>query len=152
MAARQKSSNSRSSGMRSGRGRNSASGSSDSGRGNSRGSRGSSGGNNSASSMVLQLVGGVVGDSLSETVSNLKNKVTEQVEIHGQEYLESARDHIQDATTKVVKWGKEHPVKTVAAAAALIAVAGFLYATLHGKAGQVAQATRSKLKAASAAG
>ena len=152
MAARQKSSKSRSSTMRSGRGRSSASNDMDSGRGGSRSSRGSRGGNNSASSMVLQLVGGVVGDSLSETVSNLKNKVTEQVEIHGQEYLESARDRIQDATTKVVKWGKEHPVKTVAAAAALIAVAGFLYATLHGKAGQVAQATKSKLKAASAAG
>ncbi len=121
-------------------------------RGSDSDSGGSRGGSGSASSMVLQLVGGVVGDSLSETVSNLKNKVTEQVEIHGQEYLESAHDRIQDATTKVVKWGKEHPVKTVAAAAALIAVAGFLYATLHGKAGQVAQATRSKLKAASAAG
>lgn len=115
-------------------------------------SRSSRGGSDSASAMVLQLVGGVVGDSLSESVSNLKNKVTEQVSIHGQEYLESARDHITDATAKVVKWGKEHPVKTVAAAAALIAVAGFLYATLHGKAGQVAQTTKSKLKAASAAG
>jgi hypothetical protein len=109
-------------------------------------------GSESASSMVLQLVGGVVGDSLSETVSNLKNKVTEQVEIHGQEYLESARERITEATAKVVKWGKEHPVKTVAAAAALIAVSGFLYATLHGKAGQVAQKTKAKLKAAAGAG
>lgn len=104
-------------------------------------------GKDSASSMVLQLIGGVVGDSLSESVSNLKNKVTEQVSIHGQEYLESARDRITDATSQVVKWGKKHPVKTVAAAAALIAVSGFLYATLHGKAGQVAKETKSKLKA-----
>lgn len=106
----------------------------------------------SASSMVLQLIGGVVGDSLSESVSNLKNKVTEQVSIHGQEYLESARERITEATAKVVKWGKEHPVKTVAAAAALIAVSGFLYATLNGKAGQVAQQTKSKLKAAAGHG
>jgi ElaB/YqjD/DUF883 family membrane-anchored ribosome-binding protein len=138
MATRQKSSKSRSTGARAGRGRSSGSS-------NSRGG-------GSASSMVLQLVGSVVGDSLSETVSNLKNKVTEQVEIHGQEYLETAHERITDATAKVVKWGKEHPVKTVAAAAALIAVAGFLYATLHGKAGQVAKATKQKLKAASAAG
>lgn len=147
MAARTKSSQSRSTGSRSGRGRSgNTSNESTGGRG-----RGSRGGSNSASSMVLQLVGGVVGDSLSETVSNLKDKVTEQVSIHGQEYLESARERITDATQKVVKWGKEHPVKTVAAAAALIAVAGFLYATLNGRAGQVAQSTKAKLKAASAA-
>jgi ElaB/YqjD/DUF883 family membrane-anchored ribosome-binding protein len=106
----------------------------------------------SASSMVLQLIGSVVGDSLSESVSNLKNKVTEQVSIHGQEYLESARERITEATSKVVKWGKEHPVKTVAAAAALIAVTGFLYATLNGKAGQVARQTKSKLKVSAGQG
>ena len=89
--------------------------------------------NDSSSSMVLQLIGGVVSDSLSESVSNLKSKVTEQVSIHGEEYLESARERITEATTKVVEWGRKHPVKTVAAAAALIAVSGFLYATLHGK-------------------
>lgn len=105
-------------------------------------------GDDSASSMVLQLIGGVVGDSLSESVSNLKSKVTEQVSIHGQEYLESARERITEATSQVVEWGKKHPVKTVAAAAALIAVSGFLYATLHGKAGQIAKETKSKLKAA----
>lgn len=111
-------------------------------------STGSEKGNGSASSMVLQLIGGVVGDSLSESVSNLKSKVTEQVAIHGQEYLESARERITEVTSQVVEWGKKHPVKTVAAAAALIAVSGFLYATLNGKAGQVAQQTKSKLKAA----
>lgn len=115
-------------------------------------SRSSAKNKDSASSMVLQLIGGVVGDSLSESVSNLKTKVTEQVSIHGQEYLESARERITEATTKVVKWGKEHPVKTVAAAAALIAVSGFLYATLNGKVGQIAQETKSKLKAAAGRG
>ncbi|MBA3697393.1 MAG: hypothetical protein H0W78_00805 [Planctomycetes bacterium] len=106
--------------------------------------------NKSASSMVLQLVGDMVGDSLSESVSNLKSKVADQVAIHGEEYLESAHESITDITSKVVAWGKKHPVKTVAAAAALIAVSSFLYATLNGKAGQVAQQTRSKLKAAAA--
>ena len=38
------------------------------------------------------------------------------------------------------------------AAAALIAVAGYLHATLHGKAGQVAQNTTAKPEAAGAAG
>lgn len=106
----------------------------------------------SASSMVLQLIGSVMSDSLSESVANLKSKVTEQVSIHGQEYLESARERITEATTKVVEWGKKHPVKTVAAAAALIAVSGFLYATLNGKAGQVAQQSKSRLKAAAGNG
>ncbi len=105
-------------------------------------------GNDSASSMVLQLIGSVVGDSLSDSVSNLKSKVSEQVSIHGQEYLESARERITDATTQIVEWGKKHPVKTVAAAAALIAVSGFLFATLNGKASQVARETKSKLKSA----
>lgn len=105
-------------------------------------------GNDSASSMVLNLIGGVVSDSLSESVANLKSKVSEQVSIHGEEYLDSARERITEATAKVVEWGRKHPVKTVAAAAALIAVSGFLYATLHGKAGQVARKTKAKLKAA----
>ena len=121
------------------------------GAGRTRTGRGSSG-KDSASSMVLQLVGGIVSDSLSESVSNLKTKVADQVAIHGEEYLESAHERITEITSKVVAWGKKHPVKTVAAAAALIAVSGFLYATLNGKAGQVAQQTKSKLKAAAAHG
>ena len=112
----------------------------------------SSKGSESASSMVLQLIGGVVGDSLAESVSNLKSKVTEQVSIHGQEYLDSARERITDATAQVFEWGKKHPVKTVAAAAALIAVSGFLYATMHGSAGQIVKKSKAKLKAASARG
>lgn len=98
----------------------------------------------SASSMILQLVGGVMGDSLSDTVSNLKSKVADQVAVHGEEYLDSAREHISEATAKVVEWGKKHPVKTVAAAAALIAVSGFLYATLNGKAGMMAAKASAK--------
>lgn len=109
-------------------------------------------GSDSSSSMVMQLIGGVVGDSLSETVSNLKSKVTEQVSIHGQEYLDSARERITDATSQVFEWGKKHPVKTVAAAAALIAVSGFLYATMHGSAEQVVQKSKAKLKAAAGRG
>ena len=114
--------------------------------------KGSAKGNDSASSMVLQLIGSVVGDSLSESVSNLRDKVSEQVAVHGAEYLESARDRISEVTRDVVTWGKKHPVKTVAAAAALIAVSGFLYATLQGKAGQVAKKTKAKFKAAGAVG
>lgn len=159
MAARKKSSNqsargARSSGMR---GRSTRASMQDDSNQDGRGARrrnsesvGS--GADSASSMVLQLMGNVVGDSLTETVSNIKNKVAEQVEIHGSEYLESARERISEATAKVVKWGKEHPVKTVAAAAALIAGSALLYATLHGKAGQVPQKSKAKLKAAAGMG
>jgi hypothetical protein len=104
----------------------------------------------SASSMILQLIGGVVGDNLSESVSHLKNRVTEQVAIHGEEYLESARHRITEATDKVIEWGKKHPVKTVAAAAALIAVSGFLYATLHDKTAQGTKKVVAKMKEAAA--
>jgi len=100
--------------------------------------------------MVLQLIGGVVGDNLSESVANLKTRVAEQVTIHGQEYLESARERITEATDKVIEWGKKHPVKTVAAAAALIAVSGFLYATLHDKTTQGSKKVAAKMKATAA--
>lgn len=108
----------------------------------------------SASSLVLNLVGSVMGDSLTETVANIKSKVSEQVAIHGAEYLDSARERISEATTKVVTWGKKHPVKTVAAAAALIAVSGFLYATLNeksvAKVDSMAKKGVAKLKTAAA--
>ncbi len=97
----------------------------------------------SASSKILQLVSGVMGSSLSETVNNMKSKVADQVSIHGEEYLDSAREHISEITAKVVEWGKKHPVKTVAAAAALVAVSGFLYATLNDKSGQRTKSARS---------
>lgn len=96
------------------------------------------------SSTVMSLVSGVMGDSLSEAVTNLKSKVSEQVAVHGEEYLDSAREHIGEAVTQLVTWGKKHPVKTVAAAAALIAVSGFLYATLNGQVGQMLKKAKAK--------
>jgi hypothetical protein len=106
-------------------------------------SRGSKSGDGTPSSMILQLVSSAMGDSLSDVVGNLKTKVAEQVTVHGDAYLDAAREHISDATAKVVEWGKKHPVKTVAAAAALVAVSGFLYATLNGKMGKMAQAGKA---------
>lgn len=110
----------------------------------------------SASSIMSRLIGDVVGDSLSESVSNLKSKVSEQVSIHGREYLDTVRDRIIDATSQVAAWGKKNPVKTVAAAAALIAVSDFLYSTLHGKTGRDESENeskrKSKMKAASGRG
>ncbi len=96
------------------------------------------------SSTVMGLVSGVMGDSLSDAVTNLKSKVSEQVAVHGEEYLDSAREHIGEAVTQLVTWGKKHPVKTVAAAAALIAVSGFLYATLNGQVGQMIKKAKGK--------
>ena len=96
------------------------------------------------SSTVMNLVSGVMGDSLSEAVTNLKSKVSEQVAVHGEEYLDSAREHIGEAVKQLVSWGKKHPVKTVAAAAALIAVSGFLYATLNGQEGQMVKKAKAK--------
>jgi hypothetical protein len=104
----------------------------------------------SISSKVLHLIGGVMGDNLSSSVTQIKDQVTDQVAVHGVEYLEGARERIAEATDKVVSWGKKHPVKMVAAAAALIAVSGFLYATLNEKSAQAAKNAKAKLKTASA--
>lgn len=100
--------------------------------------------NQTLSATVMGLVSGVMGDSLSDTVTNLKSKVSEQVAVHGEEYLDRAREHIGEAVTKLVTWGKKHPVKTVAAAAALIAVTGFLYATVNGQVGQMIKKAKAK--------
>jgi hypothetical protein len=92
--------------------------------------RGRSGRQSGTGSELLSAVNDAVGDSLTETVNNMKERVSEQVVVHGERYLVDAGKRISEATAKVVKWGKEHPMKTAAAAAALVAVSTFLYSTL----------------------
>lgn len=86
-----------------------------------------------SSSLIMQLVGSVVGDNLQDAIASVKTKVAEQMEVHGAEYLDTARTHLIEATEKVVAWGKRHPVQAVAAATALVGVSAFLYATLRNK-------------------
>jgi hypothetical protein len=58
----------------------------------------------------------------------------------GPGYLERSRERIAGMTQQLVAWGKEHPVRTAVAAAALIAASGLLYQAMNGKAGKVATA------------
>ncbi len=87
----------------------------------------------SASSMIMQLIGSVVTNNLSGALASVQDKVTEQVNEHGAEYLDAAKERMMEATEKVAEWGKKHPVQVVAAAVALVAVSAFLYATIRNK-------------------
>lgn len=86
-----------------------------------------------SASLIMQIVKSFVGDNLQDALTSAKSKVSEQMEVHGGEYLDSAKTHLIEATDKVVAWGKKHPVQAVAAATALIGVSAFLYATLRKK-------------------
>lgn len=79
---------------------------------------------------LLSAVNEAVGNSLSDSVDSMKDRVTEQIAAHGEQYLNDAGKRISEVTAKVVKWGKKNPIKSAAAAAALIAVSTFLYSTM----------------------
>ena len=79
---------------------------------------------------LLATVNDVVGTTLAHSVDSMKERVSEQVAAHGERYLNEAGKRISEATEKMVKWGKKNPIKTAAAAAALIAVSTFLYSTM----------------------
>jgi len=71
--------------------------------------------------------------SISRELKKAKDAVTEQVTAHGEGYLERAREQIIEVAGNVVTWGKAHPMRVVGAAAALIAVTGFLRSMVRGK-------------------
>lgn len=79
---------------------------------------------------MLAAVNQAVGSSLTESLNAVKTRIGERITGDGEQYLQDASERISEVTAKVVKWGKEHPVKSAAAAAALIAVSTFLYSTL----------------------
>ena len=96
------------------------------------------------SSLIMQLVGSVVGDNLQDTISSVKSKVMEQMAVHGPEYLDSAKAHVTEAMEKVVSWAKKHPLQAVAAATALVSVSAFLYVTLRSREATDASAREAK--------
>lgn len=53
-------------------------------------------------------------------------------------HLDQTRQHVGEVAAKVVEWAKQHPVRMAGAAAALVAVSGFLLRLVHGKAAKVA--------------
>lgn len=79
---------------------------------------------------LLSAVNDVVGTTLAHSVESMKERVSEQVAAHGERYLNDAGKRISEATAMLVKWGKKNPIKTAAAATALIAVSTFLYSTM----------------------
>jgi hypothetical protein len=87
-------------------------------------------GQGSATGAVMAAVNEAVSSGLTDSLNAMKTRIGERISDNGEKYLNDASERINEVTAKVVKWGKEHPVKTAAAAAALIAVSTFLYSTL----------------------
>jgi hypothetical protein len=79
---------------------------------------------------LMSAVNQAVSNGLADSLNAVKTRIGERITDNGEKYLNDASERINEVTAKVVKWGKEHPVKTAAAAAALIAVSTFLYSTL----------------------
>jgi hypothetical protein len=67
---------------------------------------------------------------LNEVLLELKDRVSSIVVDDGPKILKDAKKKLVKAADDLLEWGKEHPVKTAAAAASLIAVSTFLYSTM----------------------
>lgn len=78
------------------------------------------------------MVGQLLSQALTGAFDSLKDKVTANVQENGEQYLHQAVEKIKDATSGVVAWAKENPVKTALAIAALAAVTTFLVKTMSG--------------------
>jgi hypothetical protein len=74
--------------------------------------------------------------NFSGVIAKLRNEVDKQVKSHGS--LERSKERIHELTSQMVTWGKRHPIRTAVAAATLVAVSGFLFRLMHGKAAKVA--------------
>jgi hypothetical protein len=48
--------------------------------------------------------------------------------------LERSGKRVRELAAQVAGWGRQHPLRVVGAAAALVAASGFLYGLMHGKA------------------
>jgi hypothetical protein len=81
--------------------------------------------------------------SLSAAFGRLKDTVADALEAHGEAHLDRSRERIDELTARVVAWGKRHPLRMVGAAAALIAVSGFLLNLVQAKADQVRRAVKT---------
>lgn len=78
------------------------------------------------------IVGQLLSQALTGAFDSLKDKVTANVQENGEQYLHQAVEKIKDATSGMVAWAKENPVKTALAIAALAAVTTFLVKTMSG--------------------
>jgi hypothetical protein len=83
----------------------------------------------------------IVGSGLHSAISALEAVVHEKIQVKGPEYLEKALKKTNLATAKLLKWSKKHPLKTAAAAAALVGVSAFLYSTMQHADGHAKKST-----------
>ncbi len=63
-------------------------------------------------------------------VAQLRDRVA-SIAHDGPKALEAARAKVATATRDLLAWGKKHPVKTAAAAAAMLAASGLIYSTMR---------------------
>jgi hypothetical protein len=79
---------------------------------------------------IGSMLDDIVGSGVHSAISALEELVHEKIQVKGPEYLEKALKQTNVATAKLLKWSKKHPIKTAAAAAALVGVSAFLYSTM----------------------
>lgn len=79
-----------------------------------------------AAPQATDLVAQLLSQALGGAFDSLKGKVTDDVAENGEEYLHQAAEKIKEATSGLVTWAKQNPVKTAIAIAALAAVSTFL--------------------------
>ncbi|MBA2480745.1 MAG: hypothetical protein H0V44_08790 [Planctomycetes bacterium] len=67
----------------------------------------------------------------SRSTKNREEMVADHASAFGAAYLKKAAAKVGEASTELVEWSKDHPVKAAAAGAALIAVTATIYATMR---------------------
>jgi hypothetical protein len=72
----------------------------------------------------------MVGSGVHSAIAAIEEIVHEKLQNKGPQVLDKALKETNKATHKLIKWSKKHPVKTAAAAAALIGVSAFIYSTM----------------------
>ncbi len=79
---------------------------------------------------IGSLLTAAVSGRLNNVLMEVKDRVASMVAEDAPKALEEAQRKVVKATGDLVEWGKEHPVKAAAAAAALIAASTFIYSTI----------------------
>lgn len=85
----------------------------------------------SISSLNMQLLGNRIRAYLHEATASAQVSDSPQSETHVAEYLDAAKNHLVDATEKIVAWSKKHPVQVIAAATVLVGVSAYLYGAIR---------------------
>lgn len=99
---------------------------------------------------ILSSFSSVIAEGLRGSIDSLTEKLSQSIDRKGDSYLSKAVEGVTEATEKLVVWGRQHPVKTAVAGAALVAVTATIYATMHNKiaagASKVGAKVKSKVK------